>query len=84
MSIASGLGHNAVMKVATSELKMSNGTVAYFPGDPVSDDVLDSPMAKEYGWGDLVAGPQTKAAQAAQEPAAQTPAAKGKATNAPA
>lgn len=55
------------MKVATSELRTSNGSLAYAIGQDVPDHVLDSDLAKACGWGDLVAGSKTKAAAEARE-----------------
>lgn len=57
------------MKVATEDLKMGNGTVAHYLGDEVPDHVLESDLAKAYGWPDKVAGADTKAAQEARDSA---------------
>lgn len=59
-------------KIATGDLKMANGTVAYYAGDEVPEATLSSDMAKAYGWNDLVASEGTKAAESAKEAASES------------
>lgn len=61
------------MKIATSDLRMSNGVLCYAAGSEVPDEALASPLAREYGWPEMVANPGTKAAESAAQPAPGTP-----------